>query len=263
MRWMLVGLMLLFSAAHGEVLATVGSSKITREDITRKFEDLKSHSMIVPPPDQFLEDMIRLELGAQEAERLKLQNDPQVRDAFKQVLYNALIEKQFGKKLDDISVTEKDLQAYYKKNPEVHIEHILVQIVPNPRPIDMELARKRALEIMADVKQPKANFEELARQSSDDTQSKDLGGDIGFHTRLTLVGKLYDAAASMKPGEIKGPIQTPYGFHILKLIEKRDYDLADKRTLRAAYIDEKRTQMVNDYFAKLKKQYKVHLVEAK
>ena len=63
----------------------------------------------------------------------------------------------------------------------------------------------------------------------------------------------------MKVGEVKGLLETKYGFHIIKLLDKRSYDLADKRQIRSAIFEDKRAQLFNEYFDKLKKQYPVEL----
>ncbi|MNT15450.1 peptidylprolyl isomerase [compost metagenome] len=61
----------------------------------------------------------------------------------------------------------------------------------------------------------------------------------------------------MKVGEIKGLIETQFGFHIIKLTGRRSYENANKRQIRAAVFDEKRRQAFNEYFDKLKKNYTI------
>src|SRR6185437_14732422 len=94
---------------------------------------------------------------------------------------------------------------------------------------------------------------------TDDLPTKELGWDIGFQSRVTLSPTLYDTGLKMKIGEVRGLVETPYGYHIVKLLDKRSFDLADKRQIRAALFDEKRAKIFNDYFEKLKKHYKVEV----
>ena len=242
-----------------QVLATVGSGKITTEEFHRKLDDVRKQAVNPPSPEQFLEDLIRYEVGVQEAEKMKLQSDPVVRERFRQVLYNALLEKQIGKRVEEIKITEPEMRAFYKRSPEVRIAHILIQVKTAARPEERELVRKRGVEILDEIKKSKRPFEELVRLYTDDMQTKDSGGDIGFQSRVTLVPVLYDAALVMKPGEMRGLIETPFGFHIIKLIERRSYDLADKRQVRAALFDERRARLFNEYFEKLKRQYKIEI----
>lgn len=249
----------LFSAqiAAAQVLATVGNSKITREEFDRKFTEVRKQTTNPPTPEQFLEDLIRFEVGVQEAEKMKLQNDPFVKERYRQVLYNSLLEKQIGDKVEAIKITDPEMKEFYKRNPELHLASILIDIKQNAKPEERELVRKRANEIMAEIKKSKRPFNELTKLYSDDLTSKDNGGDIGYQTRITLAAQLYDAALTMKPGEIKGPIETRFGFYIFKLLDKKSYDNADKRLVRAALFDEKRSKAFNDYFKVAKKQYKI------
>jgi parvulin-like peptidyl-prolyl isomerase len=108
-----------------------------------------------------------------------------------------------------------------------------------------------------DVKKSKRPFEELVKLYTDDIPSKETGGDIGFQSRVTLAPSLYNAVVNMKVGEVKGLIETQFGFHIVKMIDRRAYDLADKRQVRAALFDDKRAKIFNEYFEKAKKQYKI------
>lgn len=241
------------------VLATVGDVKITEEDFQRKLEIMRRQTTNPPTPEQFLEDLIRFEVGAQEAERLKLRNDPVVKDRFKQILYSSLIEKELAKKIEGIRITEAEMRAFYKKNPNVRVANILIEVRGDGAGVNKELARKRTIEILEEIKKTKRPFEDAARNYTEDQASKEAGGDLGFHTRISLEPVLYEAALKMKPGEISGPLETQYGFHIIKLTDKQDYDTADKQLIRAALFDERRGKIFDDYFAKLRKQYKIQI----
>lgn len=245
--------------AQAQILATVGGAKITLEEFNRKLDDVKKQAMNPPTPEQFLEDLVRYEVGVQEAEKAKLANDPMVKERFKQVLYNSLLEKELGKKVEGIKITDAEMKEFYKKNPELRIAHILIDLKANATAEEREVTRKRAVEIFDDVKRSKRPFEELVKLYSDDMATKEMGGDIGFQSRVTLLPQIYDVAANMKEGEIKGLLETRFGFHIIKLIERRSYDMADKRQIRAALFDNKRAKMFNDYFDKAKKSYKIEI----
>jgi peptidyl-prolyl cis-trans isomerase C/peptidyl-prolyl cis-trans isomerase D len=245
--------------AQAQVLATVGNSKITAEEFNRRLEEIKKQAMNPPTNEQFLEDLIRYKIGVQEATKLKLENDPAVKERFEQVLYNSLLEKQLGNKVEAIKITDAEMKDFYKKNPELRLAHILIDIKPNATAAEREAAKKRAGEILDDVRKSKRPFEELVKLYSDDMPTKEMGGDIGYQSRVTVVPLIYDTAMNMRIGEIKGLIETKFGFHILKLIDKRSYDLADKRQIRAALFDAKRAKIFNEYFERLKKRYKVEV----
>ena len=74
---------------------------------------------------------------------------------------------------------------------------------------------------------------------------------------MTLVPPYYDAALSMKVGEIKGLVNTQYGYHIIKLTGRHAYVDANKRQIQAAVFDQKRKVIFDEYFSKLKKSYSI------
>lgn len=239
------------------VVAQVGNKKITLDEFNKKYNEIKVQTINPPSRSQFLEDLVRYELGIQEAEKRNLEKDPTVQERMKQELYKALLEKELGQKVQKIQVSDKEMEAWYKKNPEVRTSHILIEYKPGSSAEQIAEAKKRAQEILDEVLKSKRPFEELVRLYSDDPLSKQAGGDVGWQSRVTLVPNYYDTALKMKVGEIKGLIETPFGFHILKLTGRRSFEEANKRQIRAAVFDEKRKQAFNEYFEKLKKQYNI------
>lgn len=244
------------NAATDPDVASVNGNKISFEDFKKRFESAKQ-AVNPPTADQFLEDLVRFEVGVQEAEKQKLISDPVVKERFKQVLYNALLEKQLSAKVEGINIVERDMKDFYKRNPELRLAHILIDVRANAKPEEREIVKKRALEILDEVKKSKRPFEELVKLYSDDQATKEYGGDIGFQSRVTLLPYIYDAALKMSEGEVKGLIETKFGFHIVKLLDRRSYELADKQQIRAALFEEKRGKLFNDYFDKLKRSYKI------
>lgn len=253
--------MLVLSVSYGQskdVLATVGDKKITLEDFNKKYSDVVSKSMNPPSKQQFLEDLVRYEVGLLEAEKKNISKDPVFQDRFKQEMYKVLLEKELGNKVQKIQVSDKEMEAYYKKNPEIRLSHILIEVRPSATAEQRAEAKKRADEIYEkEVKPSKRPFEELVRLFSDDPLSKQTGGDVGWQSRQTLVPVLYDTIYQMKVGEIKGVIDTKYGFHIVKVTGRRSYENADKRAVRTAVFDEKRRHVFNEYFDQAKKGYKI------
>jgi len=241
-----------------QTVATVGSKKITMQEFKQRFDEVKRQSINPPPPDLFLEDLVRYELGVQEAEKQKMMEDPIVKEQIRQAMYKVLVEKAIGEKVSAIKINEQDLQKFYTNNPELRTSHILIEVKPNATPEERGIAEKRAKEILAEVKKSKRPFDELAKLYSDDPLSKNNGGDLGYQSKITLVPMYYDAVLKMKVGEINSNlIETPYGFHIVKYTGKRAYDQANKRQIRAAVFDSKRKDIFDDYFASLKKKYKI------
>jgi len=259
----IIGVLLLsaslgFAQAKGtEIIATVGNKKISVDEFNKKYNQIKSQTLSPPTKTQFLEDLVRYEVGLQEAAKRNLDKDPIVIDRIEQETYKALLEKDLGQKVQKIQVSDAEMKAWYKKNPEVRTSHILIEFKPGATAAQIAEAKKRAEEIFAEVKKSKRPFEELVKLYSDDPLSKQAGGDVGWQSRVTLVPSYYEAALEGKVGEIKGLIETPFGFHIVKITGRRSFEDANKRQVRAAVFDEKRKQAFNEYFDKLKKGYTI------
>lgn len=248
----------LAAAGPDETVATVGSKKITFKEFTEKYQRATKFSVNLPPTrKQFLEELIRFEVGVQEAEKRKLENDPIVQEAMKRELYKGLLEKELGQKIQDMPISEKEMETYYKSNPELRFSHILFELKPNPNNEQRAEALDRAKTIFEEVKKSKRPFPELVKLYSDDPLSKQVGGDAGWQSRITIVPQLYEAALNSKIGEIKGIIETQFGFHIIKLTDKRNYSNANKRAVRLAVFEEKRKRYFDEYMEKLKKSYTI------
>ena len=251
------------NAADGnEVVAVVGNKQITVKDLNDKYDEVLKQTLNPPPKDVFLEDLIRYEMGVQEAYKRNIQDDPIVKERIRQEIYKGLIEKELGKQVSDIKVNEKEMQAYYAKNPEIRTSHILIEFRPDATADQKKASKERAQEIYEEVKHSKRPFEELVGLYTDDALSKRTGGDVGWQSSVTLVPSYYQAALSMKVGEVRGLIETQYGYHIIKVTGRHGYNDANKRQIRAAVFDEKRKVLFDDYFAKLKKQYPVKINKA-
>lgn len=243
---------------EGEIIAQIGNTKITLKDFNDKY-NMAIKNAVNPPPNKklFLEELIRFEVGVQEAEKRKLENDPIVKDAMKRELYKGLLEKELGQKVQTMPISDSEMVEHYKHNPEVRFSHILFELKPNPTPEQRAEALDRAKKIFDEVKSSKRPFAELVKLYSDDPMSKQVGGDAGFQSRMTIVPQLYEAAVNAKIGEIKGLIETQFGFHIIKVTEKRTYENASRRSVRLSVFEEKRKKIFDEYMEKLKKSYSI------
>lgn len=245
--------------SNDPVVAKVGSKTITLKEFQQKYEEVTQRAANPPSREAFLEDFVRYHIGLQEAQKRKLDQDPVVQDRMQQELYKALLEKDLGPQADKITIAEKEMQDYYRKNPEIRSSHILIEVKVDASAAQRAEARKRANEIYQEVRGSKRPFEELVKLYSDDTLTKQNGGDLGFQSRATLVPTFYDAIFKLKVGELSGVIESPYGFHIVRATGRRSYENANKRQLRALVFDEKRRVLFDRYFNGLKKRYPVEI----
>jgi len=82
-------------------------------------------------------------------------------------------------------------------------------------------AKKRAEDVLMKVKAPGADFAKIAKEMTDEASGKAKGGDLGFFNREAMVKEFSDAAFALKAGEISGVVESPFGFHVIKLEETK------------------------------------------
>jgi len=122
-----------------------------------------------------------------------------------------------------ISVSDEELRAYYNEHIEVYriqnrvrVSHILFKTI-GKTDAEVEEIRKKAEEVLKKARHG-AKFEDLAKQSSEDT-TKDKGGDLGWIVQGQTVPEFEKAAFTLPPGSISDLVRTQYGFHIIKVME--------------------------------------------
>ena len=119
--------------------------------------------------------------------------------------------------------------AQYSTPEERSAAHILVAVKPDASDADKAAAKKKAEDIAAQVRAAPQRFAELAKKESQDPGSAPQGGDLGSFGRGTMVKPFEDAAFAAKPGEIVGPVQTDFGWHVIRVTStkpatQRPYD---------------------------------------
>jgi peptidyl-prolyl cis-trans isomerase D len=126
--------------------------------------------------------------------------------------------------MKQIPVSSKEIEDYYQTNKEkfgqpkrVKARHILIKAEAQDKEGSAK-AKQKAESIREEAAKGK-DFAQLAKQYSEDPGTKDRGGEIGYISKGMVVPEFEEAAFSMKVGEISSAIQTPYGFHILKVDE--------------------------------------------
>ena len=137
-----------------------------------------------------------------------------------------LVEKIQQQKFNDITVGRREVEEFFSQyadslpeiNPGVKISHILIEIKAGSNADSIALNKIDS--ILTTIKSG-GDFSELASLYSDDTNSALNGGELGFMKRGTLVPEFEEAAYSLSPGEISEIVRTEFGYHIIKLIERR------------------------------------------
>ncbi|MFE8604907.1 peptidylprolyl isomerase [Archangium violaceum] len=131
-----------------------------------------------------------------------------------------------------VKVSEEDLKAAYTQyaklesgDAEVHARHILVQVDAKATPEQVETANKKAQALAVEARKPGVDFAELAKKKSEGPSASD-GGDLGFFRRGVMVPAFERVAFTLKEGEVSEPVRTQFGWHVLKVEERRAVDVA-------------------------------------
>ncbi len=101
------------------------------------------------------------------------------------------------------------------------VSHILVRVDADADTAAQSAAEARAAQLAGQARTTGADFAALARASSDDDGSKSGGGDLGWIERGLMAGAFEDAVFAMSSGEIRGPVKTDFGWHVIQLREIR------------------------------------------
>jgi len=123
-----------------------------------------------------------------------------------------------------VEVTPDEIKQYYEEHKaqfgtpeERRASHILIAAPASATPEQRAKAKAKAEGLLADVKKSPQAFADLAKKNSEDPGSGAEGGDLGFSPRGRMVKPFDDALFGMKVGDIVGPVETQYGYHIIKL----------------------------------------------
>jgi peptidyl-prolyl cis-trans isomerase SurA len=123
--------------------------------------------------------------------------------------------------LTDTKIKEKLLQSAYKRSlTEVNAWHVLIGLSPDAPPDDTLKAWKKAMDIRERIARGEP-FDQVARSSSDDKSALSNGGNLGYFTVFQMVTPFEDAAWSLKTGSISQPVRTAFGYHIIKVADRR------------------------------------------
>lgn len=135
-------------------------------------------------------------------------------------------------KADGVNVSEEEIEEHYERlKTEVNAQHILVKTKEEATEVQEKLANG-------------AEFSELAKQYSTDSSNANNGGELGFFSVGTMVPEFEEAAYSLNVGEVSEPVVTQYGYHIIKIMDKREKQSVPpyenvKQQIRQQLVDEK------------------------
>lgn len=226
------------------VVAKVDGEEIKRSEVIKFITALPPQMQQLPIQQLFpmaLEQVINGKIVDVKAKTLSgLANDSEVEkrmeEAKIQIMRAVYVEKEIEK-----LVTDERLKAAYetaktkqKPTEEVKARHILV---------DSEAKAKELIEKLNGG----ADFAALAKEFSKDTSNKDAGGDLGYFAKDTMVKSFADAAFAMNKGDVsKAPVKTQFGYHVIKVEDKRVAPFPPFEQVREALAVNERRQILDE-----------------
>ena len=258
----------------GPVVARVGGESITADEIKQRLSEtspfLRARYTTLERKKEFLDNLIKNELLAQEAQRLGLDKTPQVREQAKRAMIQELIHKQLDEKLTGADIAEPELRKYYEahlddsvKPERARVFHIFF---PARDAKEKAEAKRKAQALLKDIEQREKKgesnaFQVAAQKVSGDPQTAPLGGDLRFQSHDELAKayspELANAAFALTvPGERSGPVETPSGIELLKLQVKtvaltRSFE-ESKEAIRGRMARERRSRDYDDWIKRLR-----------
>ncbi|MBX9710914.1 MAG: peptidylprolyl isomerase [Xanthobacteraceae bacterium] len=242
--------------AEDAVVAKVNGAEIRQSDVTAAESELGPSLAQMDPAtrrDNIVSFLIDMKIVSKAAEDKKIADTPDFKQklAFtrSRILMDSLLANE-GK----AAVTDAAMKKVYDEaskqitgEQEVHARHILVE------------TEDQAKEIIAELKKG-ADFAELAKKKSKDPGASD-GGDLGFFTKDQMVPEFSAAAFALEPGKISDPVKSQFGWHIIKVEEKRarkapDFDQV-KPQIEAFVVRKAQA----DYVAKLRADAKIERLD--
>ncbi len=244
--------------AEGKVLAAVGGQNITDADVEAMVATLAQRGQNYNSPEGrkiILDQLVNQKLLLIDATRNLYEREPAFKAELARLKEELLINYAVNKAVENARVTDEETKKFFDENPEqfqgeesVNASHILVSDEAEANAI---LEKIRAGEI---------SFEDAAKAHSSCPSGAE-GGCLGDFGRGQMVPEFDQACFSMEVGELRGPVQTQFGYHLIKLNDKKEaqpvpYD-AVKEQIRAKLIGDKQQAAYQSKINQLKILYPV------
>ena len=232
------------AAADDVVVATVNGTDIKQSDLDFASSEVGAQLSQYPAADRrrmLLQFVIENEILAEAAEKDSLATAPSFPGRLKYHGRRALRDAYYDKNVRD-GVSEAAAKAIYdekikglKPEEEIHARHILVTSEADAKAVAERLKKGE-------------DFATVAKEVSKDPSAE--GGDLGFFGRGQMLKPFEDAAFALEVGQISEPVQTQFGWHIIKVEEKREKPLPTfdevKDTITAQLVQQKAQQTVRE-----------------
>lgn len=221
-------------AQDSNVVARIGNRIITVAEFNKilSYYDAEQRAMIEKNPQakptilwQTVQGMVIAGLAREKG----FDKRPEIKGQLEMITNNFLAFQYLQKEvISKIKVTEKEAKAYYDKNPDlfkspeqIKARHILIQVPKESSDEEKKKLKEKAEEVLKKVKAGE-DFTKLAAEFSDDSGTKSKGGDLGSFSKGSMVPAFEQAAFALKAGEVSDLVETEFGFHVIKVDEKKE-----------------------------------------
>jgi peptidyl-prolyl cis-trans isomerase C len=215
------------------VIAKVGQWQINFQDIERivRYYPKNVQEALLQDPQKMMKminRMVEAKVLSDKAKAEGFDEEPAIAEQL-DIFFNDKLAVAYMQErvLKDISVTDEELKQYYQANREkyelpeqVRVRHILFRVPIQPTEIQVEEAKKKALDCLSSLKEGD-DFNDVASSVSEDLKSRQKGGDLGWVSAQGLDPAFAKAVFSASKGELSGPVRSNYGFHIFLVEDKR------------------------------------------
>lgn len=148
---------------------------------------------------------------------------------FSPTMYSEKVAQPKAAELDAwIKANEAAIADYYEKNKfsffqqeKAQVKQILLKVPPDADDAKKAEIKQRAENVRKDIVDNKKDFSEVAKAVSEDLETKEKGGDLGYVERLALPGAFADLVFALQPGEVTQPVETPMGWFVGTLVDKK------------------------------------------
>jgi peptidyl-prolyl cis-trans isomerase C len=244
--------------SNSKVLATVNGKEITQDVVMKFLNDLGPQTaMQFQSPEgikKVVEELINQEMLYLDAKENNLEEEETFKEQLEKFKEGLIKQYAVNKILSVVEVSEDELKDYFEKHKEsfkspesITSSHILVK------------SEDKANGIIEEIKQGMA-FEEAAKKYST-CPSKEQGGNLGESTKGKMVPEFEDVAFNMQVGSVSEPVKTEFGYHIIKLYDKKEeknnsFDEV-KEQVKAQVLGQKQQQAYIEKTNSLKEKYEV------
>jgi peptidyl-prolyl cis-trans isomerase C len=245
------------------VVAKVNDTKILKSDIERKLQDVfegQGQEIKIPAIDNLPKEVFEIlvkEIYLEKELTAKAKNSKaakteeiknKIADSKDKILRQAYVNSLLEEEVSDAKVNAKyeELSNEVKGKKEYLVAHIVVKTKAEAEKIEKETKSKK--------------FADLAKKYSIDPETANKGGELGYVVESNMIKEIADAISKLKTDEISSPIETKFGWHIIKILDVRDAEMpafdAMKENIRSQLIQDK----INEINSGITKDSKIQIL---